>query len=355
MNAAFDQALGHAKAALSLHPGLGEAYYLQMQIAMFRGDERLEQTLAQEGLKAVRASFRLRRSYLQSLLPRWGGSYGAMETFAQDSQAHAAQNPRLKQLLGLVAWDRGSLAVLDKDYGTAVALFTAALKAGEYASFYADRADTYLRIREYGKALADADAALALYPQVPGVLRDRAWALFSLDRAQEAVADLAAAARLDPGEADVAKTRDAVAEKLVAKASAAQDQGRHDAALTLYGQALSLVPGSHDAYYGRGRAYLQQGQLGPAQADLEQALRLRPGSFEAAQSLDWLLAQDSRWDAIVAVWNRFLEADPGNANAYLERAGARRRQGEMAAALDDLQTACRLGNGNACRYLSAPR
>jgi tetratricopeptide (TPR) repeat protein len=37
-------------------------------------------------------------------------------------------------------------------------------------------------------------------------------------------------------------------------------------------------------------------------------------------------------------------------NAYLERAGAFRRKGDMPAALDDLKTACRLGNGNACQF-----
>jgi tetratricopeptide (TPR) repeat protein len=350
MNAAFDRAIRHVKEAISLRPTLIEGYYLLAQIAMFRGEEHTERELVQQALKISPASFRIRRSYMQALLPRWGGSHEAMEVFAADSQIHGDRNPRLKSLRGLVAWDLGKIAVSQKDYGLAVRYFSKALEAGEYATFYADRADAHIKMKDYGKALADANAALALYPQSPSVLADRARAFSGLGRFEEAAADLEAAAKLNPAEKSLASIRDWLAGKLAADAYEAQKRGRYDESLALFGKALKIDPKRPETYYWRGRTYIQKGRLELARSELEEALQFNPHYFEALQSLDWVLAQTQRWDDILTHWNRFLRDEPDNANAYLERAGAFRRKGDMPAALDDLKTACRLGNGNACQF-----
>jgi len=351
MDIAFEQAVRHVKAALSLHPTLIEGYYVLAKIAMFHGDDGTEQAFIQQALKIAPASFRIRRGHMQALLPRWGGSYEAMERFATESQAYAAQNPRLKILQGLTAWDLGKVAVSRKDYGTAVQLFSKALATGEYSQFFADRADAYRRMNDSAKALADANASLDLYPQVPEVLGDRARALIDLGRIEEATADMELALKLDPGEKSLKSVRKWVAEKFTSDAYEAQKRSHYDEAIALFGKALNIDPERHETYYWRGRTYAQKGKPDMAQSDLEEAIRLNPHYFEAHQSLDWVFAQTQRWDDIIALWDRFLREEPDNANAYLERAGAFRHKGDMPAAVNDLKTACRLGNGNACQYL----
>src|SRR5438034_2573577 len=120
MNAAFAQSIRYVGAALSLHPALIEGYAVLMNIEMARGESETEEKLTRQALERVPASFRIRRSHLAALLPRWGGSYEAMESFARESQAYATQNPKLKRVRGFMAWDLGRVAVGKKDYGLAV-------------------------------------------------------------------------------------------------------------------------------------------------------------------------------------------------------------------------------------------
>ena len=67
--------------------------------------------------------------------------------------------------------------------------------------------------------------------------------------------------------------------------------------------------------------------------------------------VDYMLARNKQWDAILEYWNKFLELEPDHAGAYLERAGTNYHNNDFENALDDLEKSCDLGNKEACiRY-----
>lgn len=347
MNVNFAESIRYVTRALSLRPTLIEGYAVLINATMAMGEPEREQHWVRQALEKSPASFRIRRSHMQTLLPRWGGSYEAMRTFARESQAYSKRNPKLKLLLGMVMWDKGRNAVHDVDYGNAVQFFTQALEIGEYAEFYASRADVYERMKEHGKALADTNKALELYPQDPSVLADQASVLIKLERLDEAVSDLELASTLDPANVDNLRNRLSIS--LTHRGYELERGGRYDEAISQFNAAAKLNPSGHETFYWRARAYADKGKFDLAEADLDQAVRLNPRYFEAYKTLDWVLARDHRWDEVVAYWNKFIQIEPDNANAYVERAGTFRHKGNMAAALADLKKACDLGNGNACQ------
>jgi tetratricopeptide (TPR) repeat protein len=355
MNSAFADAVRSTTTALSLRPATVECYAVLINIAMTRGEAERELALTRDALKAVPESFRVRRAHMQALLPRWGGSYEEMQKFTHESQAYASKNPKLRWLRGMVAWDQGNVAVRDKNYELAIRRFTEALEAGEYNQFYTDRADAYNRMKQYDRALADANQALQLYPQAPETLAERARTLVELGRLDEAKRDLALAWKIDPGTGRLKTTRAWLASKLVRQGWELQKQGDYDKAIADLNEAVKADPAHAEALYWRGRTHEIRGDLNQAQADLEGAIRLNPRYFEAYRSLDWVLGRSNRWDEIIANWNRFLELESNHADAHLERAGTYRRKGNNVAAMQDLKKACDLGSAKACEIVARER
>lgn len=351
MAATFDQAEPYLKAALALNPKLTGAYDTLIGMAMFRGDDDAEAGWLAKGLAVAPASYRIRRAHLQALLPRWGGSHQAMAAFAKDSQKYVAQSPKLKTLLGLVAWDQGSLAVDAEDYAKAVELFSQALEAGgESAPVFYFRADARNQLKQFESALQDAEAALRLYPQDSEYLAVRARALAGLGKLEAAVADLELANAIDPCGECTKNLRQWLVGKLVYEGSQAYSQGQLEKAKTRYGQALRLEPNRAQTYYWRGRGYLAGKAYPEAEADLQQAFKLDPAHLDTALSLQFLYVQQQRWADIETLWNQAAAANPANAQIQLERAGTLRRVGKFPAALESLKRACDLGSQEACGF-----
>ena len=128
-----------------------------------------------------------------------------------------------------------------------------------------------------------------------------------------------------------------------------QKGGHYDEALSRLNEAAKVDPKHQETFYCRARTYVQKGKLDQAQSDLEEAIRLDPHHFEAYETLNWVFGKGSRWEEMIALWSRFLELEPNNANAYFGRAGAFHHKGDQVAAFTDLKKACDLGNGNACQ------
>ena len=351
MNAAFADAVRSASRAIELNPSLSEAYSVAINIAMARGERDTGAALASQALEHRPESYRVRRTVMQSLLPRWGGSYESMARFAVESQKHVDRNPRLQSLLGYPAWDAGRIAVRQKNYGHAVTLFTKAIELGESGEFYATRADALIRMRSYDRALADANEALRLQPEEVSVLADRAMAFAGVGHLDLATADIQLASDLEPDEDQVEYARDFVSSKLVNAGYEQQKRGQYAEALSVLNDAVDLNPSYNMAFYWRGQVHAQKGELQQAEADLTRAIELNPRHIDSYRTLDWVLGKSGRWDEVVAHWNDFIELEPKNATAYLERAGTYRHKGNMPAAIGDLETACKLGNGNACQII----
>ena len=125
-----------------------------------------------------------------------------------------------------------------------------------------------------------------------------------------------------------------------------------DGAIARYTWAIQLSPANAEALYWRGRAYLLgKNDRGRALADFESAIQLDPRHFESYRNVDWLLAQRGDWDGVITHWTRYIELEPLNGQAYLERGGAYHRKGDERAALADAHKACELGAPRACELV----
>jgi tetratricopeptide (TPR) repeat protein len=306
--------------------------------------------LAERAFEVAPASFQLRAAVGHCLLPRWGGSYPLVEAFARASQAQAGENPRLTALLGFVDWDRGRVAENDGHYDEAATLFTRALQAGEHWQFYEGRARVHERRKRYSDALADVANALALRPEEPDLVGLRARVQNALGRRSDAVADARLVAELDPTNTDLAWFQQH-------EAAAAVTQGRYllettkdvQGAVDRLSWGIALAGENAQLRYWRGRAYIAKKDNAHALRDLEATVRLDPRSIDGYRTVDWLLAQQQRWDEIIAHWDEYIRLEPLSGEAFIERGGAKLHKGDRDAALADARQACVLGNPTGCQ------
>jgi tetratricopeptide (TPR) repeat protein len=346
------KAVRDAKAALALHPKLSEAYHVLMSSAMAFGDQETCRRLADEALAMAPYTLRVRVSYLHCQLPRWGGSYEAMDAFARDAQRFADRNPRLTVLMGFVDWDKGKIQRKALQFDEAVRSFTRALRFGDYWEFYEDRGDAYYRMHSYRQAVADLDRALELWPQEPATLGDRALALEGMELTKPAIDDVEMLLRVDPASEADPNFRERQAAIAVRDGYDLAKAGRLDEAIRRYTWADWFASGKSDALYWRGRAEIERNDRDAAFADFEEMIRRNPRHFDSYANLRWLLSEKGDWDAIIQRWDAFLALEPLNGDAYLERGGAYHRKGDEEAALADARKACDLGNGKGCEIVA---
>jgi len=355
MDEVLRKAIADAGEALKRNAKLTHAYVLLMVMARTKGDQQACLGLADRAFAFAPASYAVRSGVAYCLLPRWGGSYGALEAFAKASQAHVFENARLKALLGFVDWDRGRVAVQDQHYDQAVSLFTHALEAGDHWQFYESRADAESRQRRYTDALADVANALALRPEEPDVLVLRARVLAALGRRRDALPDITMVAELDPKNKDLAWLRTSEVKAAVSYGRQLLDTNDVSAALERFNWGMQLGGESADLLFWRGRAYLKRNEHERALQDFEAALALDPRNVESYRNIDWLLAHRGRWDDIIGHWSKYIALEPLNGEAYLERGGAYHHKGDESAARADVAKACGLGTQRACELMATLR
>jgi tetratricopeptide (TPR) repeat protein len=116
------------------------------------------------------------------------------------------------------------------------------------------------------RAYASANQALALSPDDPDLLIDRAIAALSLDNAAQAADDLSHALDLDPKRADA----------LILRATARRELGRLDDASRDIDAAYALDPDNPDLLLERGIIRQRRGDLAGARTDWQHAAALAP-------------------------------------------------------------------------------
>ncbi len=348
MREAFSRAVVDAKAAVAARPTMMDPWSVLIDDARNKPKDGTCRRLVQQALAYAPASFSIRHTHMTCLQPRWGGSYGAMEAFAEEAQDYVAENARLAHLRGYADEDRADWALIDDDVPAAERHIAAALAHGDEWSFLLTRANVHQDRERWREALADLDRALELAPLLPSLLAERAYTLTAMDRAGAARADVELVVRLDPTNTKLPRLRRREAETAVLAGYELAKQQRWDAAMERYTWAHELAPGETDALYWRGRARLERKQTDAALADFEEAVRLDPHHFESIRNIDYILASRRDWPAIIGHWDRLIALEPENAEAHLERGGAYHHSGDTRAALADARKACDLGLAKAC-------
>jgi len=77
------------------------------------------------------------------------------------------------------------------------------------------------------------------------------------------------------------------------------------------------------------------GNYSDALADLQKAFQEDKTNFECIRCIDWILAKSGKWDVIIKCWTDYLEANPKDDKAFLERGGAYFHKKDFENALQD--------------------
>ncbi len=155
--------------------------------------------------------------------------------------------------------------------------------AAARATVYLQADQAWMLAADPAQAAASATAALALTPDDPDALIDRAHARTGQSRVQDAITDLDAALEIEPKRDDAIIQRAGDLRRLDQLAAAAADVDR----------VLTRDPDDPDALLERGVIRQRQGNLAGARSDWEQASALAPDTATgdmARQDLDLLEA-----------------------------------------------------------------
>ena len=262
--------------------------------------------------------------------------------------APTAQNPRLALLPGYVDLDLARTAREDKRNDEALAAIDRACQLGEHWEFLAERARIQVARGKLDEALKDVEAAERLRPGHPEALERLVSVLVARQDWQAAAIAIRQLIRVRPTDDTTRRRKPEVIAGLMAKADelAATEPAR---ALDLLDLAISLAPRDRQLHSRRSEVILPQGPLDDAKIqELEKAIADRPDDFHAVQRLDYVRVKKKELERVVKLWNAYLERNPKDGRAYLERGGTFSQLRKRTESEADLRRACELGVSHGC-------
>lgn len=137
------------------------------------------------------------------------------------------------------------------------------------------------------------------------------------------------------------------ADSRIHEAATRRQGGDPAGAIEVLDEAIALAPDRARAYYERGLAYEQRGDLSRAFEDFGILLTLEPRAELYGQAGEWL-GTGGRHDEAAACWTQWLLLQPGNPRALLGRSRSHQARGDLPRARADADEACRRGEPQAC-------
>jgi regulator of sirC expression with transglutaminase-like and TPR domain len=293
-------------------------------------------------LEGCRRCYLPHRDYMLALLPRWGGSYEQMQAEVERLRPRFEEDPKLKVLEGLIAWDQCNAeasAETKKQCDTAVAI-------ARDTRYLHQRAEYFMATKEWDAALADLDALLAFWPQYQEGVRDRAQVHFELQNQEKALIDLLLLRQLDPGDGKTAKRVAEILDWLPGYVHKLNNEGRAGEAKRLMEIGAKLDPDNQQLLNAGGHVDAKLGI-----DELVAAAKANPDDFDKIRAADYALAAKRRYAEVVELWDDYLSRHPQDGKAYLERAGAHHHLQQEPQAIADLEKSCDLRVVDACRLL----
>lgn len=334
--------------ALSIRPRAVSAYELEIAIHMansLRGEVEKD---VEKAARVCPTCLLYRVRMMHALEPRWGGTHEAMAAFAK--AAPVAQNKVLRFLPAYIELDQASMLQHDKKYDEAVAATERACSIGDYWKSLLDRGEAYERASDFAKAARDVERANQLRPGEPEVLFPLARAEYNQKHWETAGQALITGLRIDPTNHEGRRLRPIVVQGLLYASGEQFRAGHKNESLGLVELAIGLDPDNHQAT-GQKTWILTGPGPGPNADELEKLktqAAAAPNDLRAHQALDYALARQRRFPEVVEMWTHYLDANPKDGMAHLERGGAYFNLGRRAEAAADAQAACDLGVNEGC-------
>ena len=329
--------------ALSLNDRSLWAYCLQINGAKATGKSQTARDALKKSIEQYPANFIARQFYLETLDPKWGGSWKAMLRFAKSAQDHVGTNPNIKQLLPYAFFEAARMAYIDERYQQTVDLLSIVLKHSRSAEAHYLRSKSYRRLGELDEALLDVDEAIERDEDNGSYFYTRAAIHAEKERYDESLTAINRAHALEPNDPAIKELRGALLsfikhpdDDLMApddKNSAGADSQSAEAFLKLAKQHAS------------------KGQLSDAKAYLDKAITRRPEAFRYYRAMDHVLFKMGKTREILGYWERYLSKKARDGRAYYERSGTYYHLQNYELAAKDAKRAMDLGvDGAEKRY-----
>ena len=124
-------------------------------------------------------------------------------------------------------------------------------------------------------------------------------------------------------------------------------QGHLDEAIAQLQMALAINPDNAGPHYGLGNAFLQLGRMDDAIAHYQMALTTDPDNADIYNNLGNALLQQARIDEAIACYQKALKIKPNHAKAHNNLGSAFRQQGRMEDAIAQFQKALEINPDDA--------
>ena len=229
-------------------------------------------------------------------------------------------HPEGLHLLGIIAFQSGRSGKAIEHLGRAV---QAGGRSAEHHKNYGYALKSVGRLED---ALQQYDAAAALAPDQAAIWNDRGNVLVALLRYPEAEKSFRRAIELQPDDAKA----------YVNLGSLLTDLDRTEQAVAICRKAISVASGLAAAHNELGSALRASGAFDEAVTSFRRALELDPESRDAANNLAAAYEETSRLDEARRTCEALLERSPGDPGARLILARCERRDGNIEAALAEL-------------------
>jgi len=175
------------------------------------------------------------------------------------------------------AYDGGIAALAESRYEDAIDEFSKAIcLKPRYAEAYAERGWAQYRLMEYEKAFTDCCDAIRIDPCVAKGYYGRALVRMVNKQCDECITDCNTAIRLQPEVPDPHCLRGSARLVQCRFAIDRTKSGLFAQAIMDFTEAIRLRPEYAEAYYNRGLAYGEQGDMKKAIPDFAEAMRLDP-------------------------------------------------------------------------------
>ena len=252
------EALPLLRQVVQARPHHAEAFY-NIALAHVRLDRPGEAVSSLDSAVELRPEFYEARLLLGNLLAQGGDPEGAIPHLRAALRARP-DNPKLAAFLGL-QYMQG------RYYGDAVEVLREAVEMdpGD-ADLRGLLVDARYRNHDFERALEEARAALAAFPDSPQSHYQVAWQLENMGRFGEARPHLENALRLDPAFGEARRMLGEIVLRL----------GDADGSLAHFREAIGQEPRSAHAYAGLGKALIQLKRYEDAASAMETAITIDP-------------------------------------------------------------------------------
>jgi tetratricopeptide (TPR) repeat protein/S1-C subfamily serine protease len=196
-----------------------------------------------------------------------------------------------------------------KRYQEALLAINEAIALSPRAAFYSNRGNTYYDLKDYPKAIADYDKAIAINPEYAVAYSNRGTTYSALKDYPKAIADYDKAIAINPEDAQAYNNRGITY----------SDLKDYPKAIADYIKFIAINPEDAQAYYNRGALYFALKDYPNAIADYTKFIAINPKYADSYYDRGLTYNALKDYPKAIADYTKFIAIIPEYADVYINR------------------------------------